>query len=333
MNSRSTLAIRCPNCGAIIAVAWDLPEKGTLRCGQCAAAYPVVAGILDLRSDAPRVRERDGERWDLDAFDRGYEQVTDYEDNWEHARRSGIPAIVEAYRFPRIKRWILDTMPIRNGGVYLDLGCGVGMMYFGLRDRHGAIAFRMVGLDVSIPHLMPLARRMRTEGLRSVLPIAGDGENLPFPSASFDGIICSEVLEHILDKEAAVREMARVLKPGGDLFLTTPMRVAVHFWNAVFRLPRLVYRLAKGKGLSPLETAPYDEPVSLAVLRGLLRSAGLGPEELRCVVFLPHESYFQFLPLAVTRWIVRVGGALEERNLLSWLGLHCVVHARKRAST
>ncbi len=52
--------------------------------------------------------------------------------------------------------------------------------------------------------------------------VNGDGTRLPFPDDTFDHIICSEVMEHIPDDAAAARELARVLKPGGNLAVTVP---------------------------------------------------------------------------------------------------------------
>jgi SAM-dependent methyltransferase len=52
--------------------------------------------------------------------------------------------------------------------------------------------------------------------------VNGDGTRLPFPDDTFDRIICSEVLEHIPDDSAALRELFRILKPGGRLAATVP---------------------------------------------------------------------------------------------------------------
>lgn len=270
--------------------------------------------------------------WDLDTFERGYAQTGYYEDNWDHARRGAVPIVVEQYRYPRVKGWILDAMRPRAGGLYLDVGSGVGMMFFKLTQRYPHVDFRMIALDASCSHLLPLAQRKQAQHATAVLPIAGDAERLPFPSDTFDGIICTEVLEHIFNKQKALHEIARVLKPGGEVFLTTPSRTAVGLWHALFWLPRRFHRLLRGKGWTVHETGPYDAPVNARALRRMFRRAGLHVRELTAAVYLPHESYFQFLPDAATAAVLRVGATIERCSggRCAWLGLHLRAACVKR---
>lgn len=61
------------------------------------------------------------------------------------------------------------------------------------------------------------------------IDIICDITSIPEPDASFDAILCSEVLEHLPDPLAALREFSRLLKPGGTLILTAPFGSLVHF--------------------------------------------------------------------------------------------------------
>jgi SAM-dependent methyltransferase len=56
----------------------------------------------------------------------------------------------------------------------------------------------------------------------------GDASNIPVPDASFDVILCTEVLEHVPDPADVVREFARILKPRGRLLLTAPLGSGIH---------------------------------------------------------------------------------------------------------
>ena len=71
------------------------------------------------------------------------------------------------------------------------------------------------------------ARRPRGDGVDSRgHAVVADATALPYPDASFDRIIAAEVLEHIVDDERAIAELARVLRPGGTIAVTVPARTA-----------------------------------------------------------------------------------------------------------
>jgi SAM-dependent methyltransferase len=63
----------------------------------------------------------------------------------------------------------------------------------------------------------------------SRIDLVSDITEIPVPSASFDAVMCIEVLEHVPDPTAAVRELVRVLRPGGTLILTAPFNSLTHF--------------------------------------------------------------------------------------------------------
>lgn len=66
------------------------------------------------------------------------------------------------------------------------------------------------------------------EGAYGKIDLVSDILNIPAPSASFDVILCTEVLEHVSDPRGAVAEMSRLLKPGGRMFLTAPLGSGLH---------------------------------------------------------------------------------------------------------
>ena len=115
----------------------------------------------------------------------------------------------------------LERLRLRPGDTLLDAGCGEGRHCFGALER-GA---RVLGLDLDRGALRAAAGglRARARELRSLgAMLQGDTLALPFRDASFDKVICAEVMEHVHDFRAAARELARVTKPGGRLAITIP---------------------------------------------------------------------------------------------------------------
>lgn len=121
----------------------------------------------------------------------------------------------------------LKRLGLEAGARVLDLGCGEGRHCHGLHMLGG---IQVVGLDPDLPSLTK-AR----DGL-SMLPSRGDEEaltafmsgsaySLPFADNTFDGVICSEVLEHLHEYNDALAEIRRVLKPDGIFAATVP-----HAW-------------------------------------------------------------------------------------------------------
>jgi SAM-dependent methyltransferase len=110
------------------------------------------------------------------------------------------------------------------GDRVLDLGCGEG--------RHAITAYlnqsvTVVGLDLSHSDLCTARSRYSefsdpSDGSRGVNFLRASGLYLPFANASFDKVICAEVLEHIPAYESVLAEIHRVLKPGGTLAVSVP---------------------------------------------------------------------------------------------------------------
>lgn len=121
---------------------------------------------------------------------------------------------------PATNRRIRARVAEMPGHRALDVGCGpTPVAAMSLRDT----GFRATGIDVSA-EIVGIARDT-TEGVELVV---GDGEALPFADASFDVLTCDDTLEHAFDQQAMVREMARVLRPGGRLLLVTPNASGAH---------------------------------------------------------------------------------------------------------
>jgi ubiquinone/menaquinone biosynthesis C-methylase UbiE len=112
------------------------------------------------------------------------------------------------------KEAIFALLPDLQGRRVLEIGCGTGNISLALA-RRGA---RLVGLDASGPMLAAAAHKSSRHGLPLDL-IKGGAAALPFPPQSFDGVLAILALDFMADLPGIVREMVRVLRPGGFLLL------------------------------------------------------------------------------------------------------------------
>ena len=117
----------------------------------------------------------------------------------------------------------LKTFCPEEGEWVLDAGCGEGRHTFAF-CRTNCKVFALDRDHTSLRKSQYVLREMhkRQEAKGSALLLRGDNLTLPFRDATFHKILCAEVLEHIPDDRAAVAELFRVLRPGGDLAVTVP---------------------------------------------------------------------------------------------------------------
>lgn len=127
----------------------------------------------------------------------------------------------------------LDLLRLGDGDSLLDIGSGTG--------RHVLAAClrpcRVVGLDSDLESLAQAGRFVHLIDSWGVVKagatlMLGWSDRLPFADGSFDRVLCTEVLEHVPDDGAAIREIVRVLRPGGTAAVSVPDRLAESiFWR------------------------------------------------------------------------------------------------------
>ena len=117
----------------------------------------------------------------------------------------------------------LKKYDLKNDGVLLDVGCGEGRHIFGVMQDYPLM--KCIGIDMDHESI-----KIAEEGYDYFKSIShagaeflkGSAYNIPFPDNFFDLVVCSEVLEHLHEYNDAVKEMHRVLKPGGKLYASVP---------------------------------------------------------------------------------------------------------------
>jgi ubiquinone/menaquinone biosynthesis C-methylase UbiE len=143
-----------------------------------------------------------------------------------HGNRPDAFAGKSSRRYDLMARWlmrgvyrrfaedIVDATP--DGGAVLDVGTGPGVLLVEIGRRRRDL--RLIGIDLSPDMVTAAQRNLRAFGERAQARTA-DVAELPFPDDSFDVIVTSFSLHHWDDPEAAVPELARVLRPGGRLYV------------------------------------------------------------------------------------------------------------------
>ncbi len=122
------------------------------------------------------------------------------------------------------KEAIFALLPELEGRRVLDVGCGTGNISLALARRGG----RVVGVDSSGPMLASAHDKAERQGLALAWIRALAGQ-LPFAGASFDAVVCILALDFMTDRESALEEMVRVLRPGG--FLTVAVLNRFSLWT------------------------------------------------------------------------------------------------------
>ena len=118
-----------------------------------------------------------------------------------------------------------DKLGVQAGDRLLDLGCGFGRHAFEAARRGASVVALDAGPEEVAQVRGTLGAMVEAGELAADHPataVQGDALALPFADATFDRVIASEVLEHIPDDVAAMKELARVLRPGGTMAVTVP---------------------------------------------------------------------------------------------------------------
>jgi ubiquinone/menaquinone biosynthesis C-methylase UbiE len=173
----------------------------------------------------------------------------------------------------RFGRRTIERLGLAGGAHVLDVCCGSGASALPAAEAVGPRG-SVLGVDVA-ENLLALARAKAAErGLRNVEFRAGDLLDLPGPAARFDAVVCVFGVFFVPDMAAAVRSLWRMVRPGGQLAVTTwgpnffePATTA--FWNAVREVRPDLY-----KGFNPWDR--IGDPSSLLAL---LHEGGATPSD------------------------------------------------------
>src|SRR5215472_15384708 len=177
------------------------------------------------------------------------------------------PTAYDRFALKVMEPWTDDLIlagGCRDGDRVLDVACGTGLV----SGRISLVSRKfcaITGIDINEGMLSVARRNPQIEWHQ------GSATELPFADGIFDVVLCQQGLQYFPDRAAAMREMARVLVPGG--------RIALNVWGALERQPFHAAVIGGiGAFLGSEAKAAFDSAFSLNTadeLRGLARDAGL----------------------------------------------------------
>ena len=174
--------------------------------------------------------------------------------------------------------YVADRVPLAGASV-LDVGCGAGL----LSEAMAVAGARVTAMDLA-PELVRTARLHALESgvqvdyrVQSVEALAAE------QPGAFDAVTCMEMLEHVPDPGAVIDACARLLRPGGRLFVSTLNRTPAAFALAIVGAEYIA-------GLLPKGTHQYRDFIRPSELAGWFRASGLVLEDVSGLMYEPWRN-------------------------------------------
>jgi ubiquinone/menaquinone biosynthesis C-methylase UbiE len=201
----------------------------------------------------------------------------------------------------------------------LDVGCGQGIDLV----RYARAGAHATGIDLT-PRHAELARLHVAATGSDATVVIGDAEAMPFADGSFDRVSSNGVLHHTPDMLAALREIRRVLRPGGETRVIVYNRNSFHYWLSQVLVQGILRRqlletgsmagvLSRNVELTSVGARPLVRVYSPRQLRGLLRTTGF--DGVRTGV-----RHFHAEDTPLTAWIARSSARFPSPAILDRVG-------------
>ena len=194
-------------------------EGNSLFCTNCNHVFIVtdnVPVLLPEKEHAGRSKSEIHEKMGTDFKYIDHYQKDAYTSDYFAERDSGTE-----HSERRVREYIASQISEKKGRI-LDVGCGKGWV----AELFCPFGFEVISMDISLRNTSKALKKHPFENHHAVV---ADVFSLPFLTNSFDIIIASEIIEHVQNPAVFIEKLFRVLKPGGNLIITTPYKEKLQY--------------------------------------------------------------------------------------------------------
>jgi ubiquinone/menaquinone biosynthesis C-methylase UbiE len=214
--------------------------------------------------------------------------------------------------FTRLFDKYAEQLALPPSAQVLEVGCGTGAMTRSLAHRSD-FSGKAIGVDQSRPFVEAAIRFAQDEGVSNRVDFrVGDAHNLDFPPATFDTVIAHTLISHVAEPTTVLREMARVVRPGGTVAIFDG-----DYASLTYAFPDHDFGHQMDVALA---SATFNNPRIMRDLPRLLPKAGLEVTAAwgEAVIEIGRGSYFKTFAETYTPY-VKQAGMLPEAAVEDWL--------------
>ena len=323
----------CPCCKGVL-----VASSSFYRCDRCVMTYPVLFDIPDFRRRSDRYLSLEQERAKArKLFEYGQNKSVAEVVQFYYSLSDDLPRKM-ALRYQagtiaaadRAQHIVEDLAPRSDSDVLIDLGCGTGGLLVCAQGRYRAI----YGVDIALRWLVVCKKRLEENNATAML-ICADVEALPFPDDSFTHAVAENLLDHVYDVDNSVREIARIIQPGGSLWISAANRYCIgpHPLTGVWAIGLLPAQLRAGllKKLKGIDLLRHANMLSSGYLRALLRKHGFALRTIKPKQVMPHiQAGYSTLERGLLKLYRGVVRRSSMRAILVALGPAFTIICRKQ---